>query len=163
MSVWTDIVSQVDNLRFVIKKQGASSPGYMERAARLLTQAGRITYTGVGSGLNATIPAYVYLMSHAIPSQYVDATELTYDLFPGIKGSALVLNTRSGETIELIKLAETAREAGIPTVAVTNEPESTVGRASAAAPSWCCRASPASRRASPTTGRRRWAGRAAAA
>jgi glucosamine--fructose-6-phosphate aminotransferase (isomerizing) len=128
VSVWIDVVSQVDNLRSVIEKHAAGSQSSMERAARLLTAAGRVTYAGVGSGLNATIPAFAYLMARAIPSQYIDATELTYDLFPGVMGSALVLNTRSGETIELIKLARMARDAGVPTVAVTNEPESTVGR-----------------------------------
>lgn len=128
MSVWNDIVSQVDNLHQVLERHAASSQREMDRAARLLNSASRIIYAGVGSGLNATIPAYVYLMGEGIPSQYIDATELTYDVFPGSKGSALVLNTRSGETIDLIKLAEMAREARIPTVAVTNEPSSTVGR-----------------------------------
>jgi glucosamine--fructose-6-phosphate aminotransferase (isomerizing) len=128
MSVWIDIAAQVDNLRSVIEKHAAGSQGDMQWAARLLTAAGRVTFAGVGSGLNATIPAYAYLMAHAVPSQYIDATELAYDLFPGINGSALVLNTRSGETIELIKLARLARQAGVPTVAVTNEPGSTVGR-----------------------------------
>ncbi len=100
----------------------------MRRAAGLLKSASSITFAGVGSGLNATIPACVYLMAEGIPSQYIDATELTYDLFPGSKRSALVLNTRSGETIDLIKLASMARAAHVPTVAVTNEPGSTVGR-----------------------------------
>ena len=128
MSVWNDITSQVDNLRQVIETHAASSQREMQRAAGLLKSANSITYAGVGSGLNATIPACVYLMAEGIPSQYLDATELTYDLFPGVKSSALVLNTRSGETIDLIKLAKMAREARIPTVAVTNEPGSTVGR-----------------------------------
>ncbi len=128
MSVWNDIVAQVDNLRIVVEKHASGSPIGMEKAVQLFKAAGSITYAGVGSGLNATIPAYTYLMARGIPSQYIDATELTYDLFPGIKGNILVLNTRSGETIELIKLAKMARESGVPTVAVTNEPESTVGR-----------------------------------
>ena len=65
MSVWVDIVSQVENLRSVIEKHAAGSQSGMQRAARLLTAAGRITYAGVGSGLNATIPAYAYLMARA--------------------------------------------------------------------------------------------------
>lgn len=128
MSVWNDITSQVDNLHQVIENHAASSQAKMERAAGLLKSARSIIYAGVGSGLNATIPAYVYLMGAGIPSQYIDATELTYDVFAGSKGSALVLNTRSGETVDLIKLATMAREAHVPTVAVTNEPGSTVGR-----------------------------------
>ncbi len=128
MSVWDDITSQVDNLHQVIEQHAASSERDMEKAAGLLKSASSIIYAGVGSGLNATIPAYVYLMGEGIPSQYIDATELTYDLFPGSQSSALVLNTRSGETIDLIKLAKMARAAGVPTVAVTNEPGSSVGR-----------------------------------
>jgi glucosamine--fructose-6-phosphate aminotransferase (isomerizing) len=128
VSVWIDIVSQAENLRLVIEKHATTSRKAMERAARILTGAARITYAGVGSGLNATIPACTYLMARGIPAQYIDATEAAYELFPGIQGSALVLNTRSGETVELAKLADMARRAGIPTVAVTNEPGSTVGR-----------------------------------
>ncbi len=128
MSVWNDITSQVENLHEVIEQHAAGSQREMQRAADLLKSADSVMYAGVGSGLNATIPAYAYLMAEGIPSQYMDATELTYDLFPGSKRSALVLNTRSGETIDLIKLANMARAARIPTVAVTNEPGSTVGR-----------------------------------
>ncbi|HTP01521.1 MAG TPA: SIS domain-containing protein [Anaerolineales bacterium] len=128
MTVWNDIVSQVDNLRLVVEKHAAMSSSGVEKAAALLRSAGNVCFAGVGSGLNATIPAYAYLMGKGIASQYIDATELTYDLFPGVKRSALVLNTRSGETVELIKLAKMARKSGIPTIAVTNEPESTVGR-----------------------------------
>ncbi len=128
MSVWNDIASQVDNLHQVIERHAAESQSHVVKAASLLKAAGKITYAGVGSGLNATIPACTYLRAEGVPSQYLDATELTYDLFPGIRDSALILNTRSGETIDLIKLARMARQAGIPTVAVTNEVESTVGR-----------------------------------
>jgi glucosamine--fructose-6-phosphate aminotransferase (isomerizing) len=128
MSVWTDISSQTENLRLVLEKHANTSRPDMERAARLLKGAGRIIYTGVGSGLNATIPACTYLMSRGIPAQTIDTTEVVYDLFPGLQGSALVLNTRSGETVELVRLAEMACSAGIPMVAVTNEPGSTVGR-----------------------------------
>jgi glucosamine--fructose-6-phosphate aminotransferase (isomerizing) len=128
VSVWNDILSQKDNLNLVIEKHSSESRQDMERAAHIIMSAGRVTYAGVGSGLNATIPACTYLMSKAFPAEYIDATEAVYELFPGIKGGALVLNTRSGETIELVKLAEMARKAGIPTIAVTNEPGSKVGR-----------------------------------
>jgi len=67
-------------------------------------------------------------MNHGIAAQYIDATEAIYGLITGFKDSALVLNTRSGETVELVKLVQIARESGIPTIAVTNEPGSTVGR-----------------------------------
>ncbi len=127
MTVWDDITSQAANLRRVIEAHTAAPGGELELAAQVLRQAGRIVYAGVGSGLNATLAACMYLNSRGFAAECLDATEAIYGRLPGLKGAALVLNTRSGETAELVKLAQLARQAGIPTVAVTNEPESRVG------------------------------------
>lgn len=67
-------------------------------------------------------------MAQGFPSQYLDTTEAAYQLFPDLKDSALVLNTRSGETAEVVRLVELARQQHIPTIAVTNEPDSRVGK-----------------------------------
>jgi glucosamine--fructose-6-phosphate aminotransferase (isomerizing) len=128
MSFWDDVLSQPENLRHVIEAHARADRKPLEKAARLASESSRIIFTGVGSGLNATIPAVYYLMSRGKAAAYIDTTELVYNLYPGLAGSLLVLNTRSGETAELIRAAELAKEAGVPTVAVTNEPESSVGR-----------------------------------
>jgi glutamine---fructose-6-phosphate transaminase (isomerizing) len=128
MSMWNDILANPSNLQTVIKSHHASDQSALTKAARLIHRAGYVTFTGVGSGLNATIPASYYLMSRGFPSQYLDATEAAYQLFPGLRESALVLNTRSGETAELIRLVELARQQHIPLIAVTNEPGSAVGQ-----------------------------------
>ena len=128
MSFWDDILSQPENLRHVIEAHAHADQHPLEGAARLASGCSRIIFTGVGSGLNATIPAVYYLMSRGRAAEYIDATELVYNLYPGVTGSLLVLNTRSGETAEVIRAAELAKRAGVPTVAVTNEPASTVAR-----------------------------------
>jgi glucosamine--fructose-6-phosphate aminotransferase (isomerizing) len=129
MSFWDDILSQPENLGRVIEAHArADLRQPLEEAARLASGTTRIIFTGVGSGLNATIPAVYYLMGRGRVAEYIDTTELVYNLYPGLAGSLLVLNTRSGETAELIRVAELARQAGVPTVAVTNEPASTVAR-----------------------------------
>ena len=128
MTVWNDILSQADNLRNVVESHAQADRKVLEQVARQAERAGRIIFTGVGSGLNATIPATYYLMSCGYPAQYIDTTELIYNLPPGLKGSVLVLNTRSGETAELIRAAEIARQQGISTIAITNEINSTVAR-----------------------------------
>ena len=127
MSMWNDILSNPSNLQTVIQSHLDSNQLALTKAARMIHRAGQVSFTGVGSGLNATIPASYYLMSHGFPSQYLDATEAAYQLFPGLKESAIVLNTRSGETAELIRLIELADQNQVPTIAVTNEPESRVG------------------------------------
>ena len=100
----------------------------LEKAAEMASGCSRMLFTGVGTGLNATIPAVYYLMSRGRAAEYIDTTEPVYNLYPGMAGSLLVLNTRSGETAELIRAAELARQAGVPSIAVTNEPASTVAR-----------------------------------
>lgn len=126
MSVWNDILAQVDNLQQVVNKISTTTQPVLTQAAKLLQNKDRIIFTGVGSGLNATIPAYSYLMAKGVPAQTIDTTEAIYDMLPGFKNAGLVLNTRSGETAELVKLAQFARQAGIAVVAVTNELTSSV-------------------------------------
>jgi len=128
MSFWEDILAQVENYRHVIEQHAKNGEAALEPAKRLAMAAKEIVFTGVGSGLYATIPAYYYLMQNGKPAQYLDTTELIYGLMPGIKDKLLVLNTRSGETAELIRAAQIAKQAGIATVAVTNEPNSQVAK-----------------------------------
>ena len=128
MTVWDDILSNSSNLRSIIRSHTTSDPAHYKKAATLIRKAGRVVFAGVGSGMNACIPAVYYLMGHGFPAEYLDATEAAYGLFPGLKGCVIVLNTRSGETAEVIRLGERARAAGIPVITVTNEPGSTAGR-----------------------------------
>lgn len=128
MSVWNDILSNPVNLQNVITAFSQDDQADLRRAAGTIQKAGRVVFAGVGSGMNACIPAVYYLMGRGFPAEYLDATEAAYGLFPGLKSSALVLNTRSGETAEVVRLGQQARAAGIPVITVTNEPGSTAGR-----------------------------------
>lgn len=126
--MWDDILAQPENLQQVVQSHFEKSSGILSQIRVLAQQSRGIIFTGVGSGLNATISAVYFLMANGVSAQYLDTTELIYDLIYGLKGHLLVLNTRSGETAELIRAAKLARDMGISTVAVTNEPESTVAR-----------------------------------
>jgi len=128
MTVWDDILSNPSNLRTIISRHTSGDPTSLKQAAALIRKAGRVVFAGVGSGMNACIPAVYYLMGRGFPAEYLDATEAAYGLFAGLKDCAIVLNTRSGETAEVIRLGERAKAAGIPVITVTNEPDSTAGR-----------------------------------
>lgn len=128
--MWEDILAQPENLRQVVQSHIERSSEVLLQIASLAQDSRGIVFTGVGSGLNATIPAVYYLMAKGISAQFIDTTELIYDLILGLKGHLLILNTRSGETAELIRAAELAKDLDVTTVAVTNEPESTVGKLS---------------------------------
>jgi glucosamine--fructose-6-phosphate aminotransferase (isomerizing) len=126
--MWDDILANPSNLKEVLQSHLTSDRCSITKAAKLIHQAGRVIFTGIGSGMNATIPASYFLMSQGFPSQYLDTTEAAYHLFSGLKDSVIVLNTRSGETAELVRLVELACQQRIPTIAVTNGPDSRVGR-----------------------------------
>jgi glucosamine--fructose-6-phosphate aminotransferase (isomerizing) len=128
MSVWDDILSNPANLQNVIAAFTEGDPADLMCAAGIIQKAGRVVFAGVGSGMNACIPAVYYLMGRGFPAEFLDATEAAYGLFPGLKSSALVLNTRSGETAEVIRLGQQAQAAGIPVITMTNAPGSTAGR-----------------------------------
>ncbi len=128
MTVWDDILANPANLRSILQSYVSRPADPLERAVALIQKAGRVVFAGVGSGMNACIPAVYYLTGHGFPADYLDATEAAYGLFPGLHHCAIVLNTRSGETAEVIRLGERARAAGIPVITVTNEPDSTAGR-----------------------------------
>lgn len=128
MTVWDDILSNPSNLQNLLKIHLSGDQVALDSAAQLIHRTGRVVFTGIGSGMNATLPACYYLVSRGFPAHYLDTTEAAYSLFPSLRGSAVVLNTRSGETAELVRLAGLAQENNIPTVAVTNEPGSRVGR-----------------------------------
>jgi len=128
MTVWDDILSNPSNLRSIIRSHAAGDPVSLKQAAALIHKAGRVVFAGVGSGMNACIPAVYYLMGHGFPAEYLEATEAAYGLFNGLKNCVVVLNTRSGETAEVIRLGERARAANLPVITVTNEPGSTAGR-----------------------------------
>jgi glucosamine--fructose-6-phosphate aminotransferase (isomerizing) len=126
--MWNDILANSSNLTKVIQSHLDSDRLALTKATQMIHRAGHVVFTGVGSGLNATIPASYYLMGKGFPAQYLDATEAAYQLFPGLNDSVIVLNTRSGETAELVRLVDLARKHNISTIAVTNEPKSYVGQ-----------------------------------
>jgi glucosamine--fructose-6-phosphate aminotransferase (isomerizing) len=55
----------------------------------------------------------------------VYGADALYTHLRALKNANVVLNTRSGETAEIVRLAHALVERGIPFVAITNEPEST--------------------------------------
>ncbi|MCX6623895.1 MAG: SIS domain-containing protein, partial [Acidobacteria bacterium] len=95
----------------------------LERAAALLGSGGSIALIGMGGSRYAAIPAGVYLAQAGINARVLDASELLYyDRLPA--GSVAVLVSRSGRTVEMVKLAANLHADGVPFIAVKNCPDS---------------------------------------
>lgn len=126
--LWSEINSQGQNLRQVISHLLGPERDKLDAAANILRNGKPILFTGMGSAEYLCAAAEHYLCSRGIPAVTVSASEADYHLFPMIKHFNVVINSRSGETIEIVKLSEKLKSHHIPFIALTNEPTSTLAQ-----------------------------------
>jgi DNA-binding MurR/RpiR family transcriptional regulator len=102
----------------------------LERAARLLRQARRVVLAGVGASQGVALIATDILFTlgkQALPlhSEQMAAFAFT----PPVRGLVLLAISHSGETQFPVRLVAEAREAGVSSIGLTNEPASELARA----------------------------------
>lgn len=104
-------------------------PPFLEAAERILEAEGRVVVSGVGkSGMVARKIAST-LASTGTPAVFLHPVEGAHgDLGLLVRGDLLVAVSKSGETEELADLLPAVRRLDVPVVAITGEPESTLGR-----------------------------------
>ena len=127
-SLWSDILAQKENLRNVVRHLYSTERGPIERAAAALRDQKPILFVGVASAAYSSMPAESYLRRHGRFSSVLCASEALYSTPSQLEHAHVVVNSRSGETVEVVKLAHMLQDRGIPFVAMTNEPDSTVAR-----------------------------------
>jgi glucosamine--fructose-6-phosphate aminotransferase (isomerizing) len=121
-----DILGQAESIRDVIERQCASG---LESPAKAIRAASHVIFAGMGSSLYASYPAAHLLIERGIRASVIDAAELLYYQMPLFgQGCTVVLVSRSGETVEVLKLLRAIQGSGTRTVGVTNEPDSTLAR-----------------------------------
>ena len=126
--LWNDILVQPQNLATVVKHLYGPERQRLETTARFLANDRPIIFTGVASAAYLCHPAETYLNAHGRLASVVYGADALYTHLPALKSANVVLNTRSGETAEIVRLAHALVERGIPFVTITNEPESTAAR-----------------------------------
>jgi glucosamine--fructose-6-phosphate aminotransferase (isomerizing) len=100
--ILTNILGQPDTLERVLEHHAGPGRAALREAAELLRAAPRAVVTGMGASLAAA---------------------------RALRGAAVVLVSRSGETVEAVKLLPALREAGATIIGVTCEAASSVARA----------------------------------
>lgn len=99
----------------------------LERVAALLRSRKRIVITGMGASFFACIPFSYQLRFAGYSLLAVESSELLYFLESEVdENTAVLLVSRSGESIELTKLLDRFREKRATVIAVTNVTESTL-------------------------------------
>ncbi len=126
--LWSDIQEQGANLRHVIQRLYGEERARLETAARFLQNERPIALIGVASAAYLCMPAEIYLGQHGRYASVMCASDACYSLLPALRTANVVINSRSGETAEVVRLARALAEEAIPFVAITNEPESTLAR-----------------------------------
>jgi glucosamine--fructose-6-phosphate aminotransferase (isomerizing) len=121
-----NIRNQPLSLGCVADRQFGEGAADMHAAAAAIRSAGSVVFTGMGSSMSAAIPAAYYLESHGFAAQVVETSEWLHFGAAWPRAGAVVLVSRSGETIEIVKLLP--RVEASPTVGVTNERESQLAR-----------------------------------
>jgi len=106
---------------------GEGAPA-LRAAADAIRSAQRVVFTGMGSSMSAAIPAAYYLEAHGVPAEVVETSEWLHFGRARRHNEAVVLVTRSGETVEIVKLLAHLEQSTAVTIGVTNVPESLVAR-----------------------------------
>ena len=117
-----DILRQPDELKGVIELLQREAREALEAAADAV-RAGRYVYlTGIGASYNAALGAASHFHSAGHPVFLLDAAELLHSAsIPG--DSVLIVLSRSGGSIEIVKLLEKAQAARATVIGITNFPD----------------------------------------
>lgn len=85
----------------------------------------RIVMTGMGNSYYAVIPSWIKLNKAGFNIQIAETSELLYYMLDILKDSIVIVISRSGETVEVVKLLDVMPENTL-VVAVTDNPNSTL-------------------------------------
>jgi len=97
------------------------------RAAQVLRSSRRVVVTGIGASLSAGLPLESLLCSRGIDTCVVEAGELLHYRLPACADAAVVVVSRSGESIEIAMLLA-ALKGRAALIGITNEPGSALAR-----------------------------------
>src|ERR1700731_1849123 len=114
-----DILRQPDELRRVIAHLNGAGRGLVESSAHTIRNARHTYVTGIGASWNAALGAGSIFHSGGWPVYMLDAAELLQ--FSKIPPQAVILVlSRSGRSVEIVRLLAKANEAGATVIGVTN-------------------------------------------
>lgn len=123
-----DIHTQGPRLRTTLAHNLGAGRRSLEQAGTLLASARRVVITGIGSSWHAGMAVQHLCWAHGIPAQLEDASELIR--FRRLEaGTVVIALSRSGRSVEIVRLLDQVRSAGATLIAVTNTPDSPLATA----------------------------------
>ena len=123
-----DILAQGENIRNVVTSLYGEERERLEGAAQFLRNDLPINLVGVASARYVCTLTEHFLSERGRFARVITASDAIYSLSSVLKNANIVINSRSGQTAEIIKLAQLLVDEKIPFVAVTNEPGSQLAK-----------------------------------
>lgn len=124
--LFSDIRNQPESLVRVLQYQLGEGSEALAAAAEGVRQTRRVVLTGMGSSLYACLPLQYFLVARGFLCEVIAAGELAHYLHPAARNAALVMVSRSGESVEVTNSLRIAAKCATVTIGVTNEPASSL-------------------------------------
>jgi glucosamine--fructose-6-phosphate aminotransferase (isomerizing) len=122
-----DILNQPRSLAEAVEYQSGAGRSALTAAARLM-MGQRLLCSGMGSSLYACYALSTELAQYGIATTTIDAAELLHYHHYAYRDAVAVLVSRSGESIETLKLLPLLKAQGTRLVSVTDVADSTLAR-----------------------------------
>jgi glucosamine--fructose-6-phosphate aminotransferase (isomerizing) len=129
--LWADIQAQGENLRQVLDHLLGPAYTSLQEAAAFVRNDLPLALVGLGSAAYLCLPAVAHLNEYGRFARLYFASEALYGQLPALRRANVVINSRSGATVEVVRLAQDLVAAGIPYLAITNDPTSPLAQGAA--------------------------------
>src|SRR5262245_6644094 len=127
-----DVLKQPRELAGALHSLLGKEKARLDHAASILKEAKNIYLTGIGASWHAAMTTASFFHAAGRPVSLIEASEMLR--FSRVApDSAVVIVSRSGRSVEIVKLLGEARNAGAKIVAITNTPDSPLALESDAA------------------------------
>jgi glucosamine--fructose-6-phosphate aminotransferase (isomerizing) len=122
-----DILNQSHSLARTVEYQFGAGRAALHEAARLMSGK-PILLSGMGSSMYVCHALNAELAQHGIATTVIDTAELLHYHYPAYRAAAAVLVSRSGESIETLKVLPVLKAQGTRLIGVTDVADSTLAR-----------------------------------
>jgi glutamine---fructose-6-phosphate transaminase (isomerizing) len=122
-----DILRQPAELRRSVEYLTGTGRNTLMEAASLVAGAENVCVTGIGASWHAALNAGSVFRRAGRPVWVEDASELLHFTVLPPK-SVLIVISRTGRSIEIVRLLDKARQSGATVIAVTNSPDARLAR-----------------------------------
>ncbi len=123
-----DILAQADSLERLLEYQSGEGRPMLERAADAIQSAKKVVITGMGASLYTAMSMAFRLQTSGRAAIVIESGDLLHFGGELARDSVVIAVSRSGETVEILRLLPQLVKAGAFVVGITNEPGTSLAR-----------------------------------